>query len=140
MRTYLHFTRKEFGAICRARRSIPLTEGSLAAFQSSLVRALALVQPGLARRIAAFRSYEVGILFEHLKGRDETSPAFTTAECEAVARVCGSVVLPQRFVASFQEALVGHFRSAWPILAEKLARLTEQEVGDLCERVRQRRR
>jgi hypothetical protein len=140
MRTYLRFTRKEFGAISRACRSIPLTEGSFAAFQSSLVRALALVHPGLARRVAAFRSYQVGILFEHLKGRDETSPGFTAAECEAMARVCGSVVLPPRFVASFRDALVGHFRDAQPDLADKLARLSEQEVAQLCERVRQRRR
>ena len=137
MRTYLRFTRKEYRAICRACRSIPLTEGSFAAFQSSLVGALRAAQPELAERIAAFGSYPVGILFEYLKERDETSPSLTAAECEAVAWVCGSGVLPPRFIASFRDALVGHFRSAWPQLAEMLARLTPQEVADLCERVRQ---
>ena len=86
MLTHLRFSRREFRAVSRACRSIPLTEGSFAAFQPSLVRALALVEPGLARRVAAFRSYQVSILFEHLKKRDEKRPAFTAAECEAVAR------------------------------------------------------
>jgi hypothetical protein len=100
---------------------------------------LALVEPGLARRVAAFRSYQVSILFEHLKKRDEKRPAFTAAECEAVARVCGPVVLAPRFVGAFRDALVAYFRMAWPELADKLARLSEQEVARLCERVRQRR-
>jgi hypothetical protein len=95
-----------------------------------------LVQPGLARRVASFRSYQVGILFEHLKGRDETSPAFTAAECQSVARVCGSAVLHERFISSFRDALVGHFRDARPDLAEKLARLSEQEVRQMYEQVR----
>jgi hypothetical protein len=139
MRTYLRFTQKEFRGICRACRSIRLTEGSFAAFQPSLVRALATAEPALARRIDSFRSYQVGILFEHLKEQDGTSPTFTAEECQAIARMCGSVVLAPRFIASFRDALVGHFRSPRPDLADKLARLSEQEVAQLCERVRQRR-
>jgi hypothetical protein len=104
-----------------------------------LVAALAVVQPDLAQRIAAFRSYQVGILFQYLKGQTGTSPALTAVECEAVARVYGSVVLPHQFVASFRNALVGYFGKAWPQLADKLARLSQQEVAQLYEWVRQRR-
>jgi hypothetical protein len=138
MLTYLRFTWKEYRAIARACRSIPLTEGSYAAFQSSLVAALAGVQPELARRVAAFRPYQVGIVFQYLKERNQTSLAFTAQECEALARFCGSVELPPRFVASFRDALVGYLRGAWPELADKLARLSEQEVAQLYERARQR--
>jgi hypothetical protein len=139
MLTYLRFTPNEFQAISRACRSIPLRDDFFAAFQSSLVAVLTAAKPDLARRIASLRLYQVGILFQYLKGQDETSPAFTAAECQAVARVCGSVVLPPRFVGSFRDALVGHLTSIWPGLADKLARLSEQEVGQLFEQVRQRR-
>jgi hypothetical protein len=140
MRTYLRFTPREYRAISRTCRSIRLDDDHYPAFQSALVAALRVVQPDLARRVAAFRSYQVGILFEHLKSRDDTRPTFTAEECRAVARACGSAVLPARFVAWFRDALVGHFREARPDLAEKLARLGERELARLCDRVRQRRR
>jgi hypothetical protein len=116
-----------------------LSDDRFSTFQSSLVAALAKVQPDLAQRIAAFRSYQVCILFQYLKGQTETSPALTAVECEAVARVYGSVVLPQQIVTSFRDTLVGYFRKAWPQLADKLNRLSEQEVAQLYEWVSQRR-
>jgi hypothetical protein len=139
MHTYLRFTRTEYGAICRACRSIPLSDDRFSTFQSSLVAALAAIQPDLARRIADFRSYQVGILFQYVKRQTETSPALTAVEYEAVARVYGSVLLPQQIVTSFQDALVGYFGKAWPQLSDKLARLSEQEVAQLYEQVSRRR-
>ena len=56
-----------------------------------------------------------------------------------MARACGSAVLHERFAASFRAAFVRRFRGAWPQLADKVARLSEQEVAQLYEHVRQRR-
>ena len=65
--TYLRFSTKEYEAIAAACSSVLLSDDFFPAFRDFLVKALIGPFPDLARRIALFRTYQLGILFEYLK-------------------------------------------------------------------------
>jgi hypothetical protein len=65
--TYLRFSTKEYEAIAAACSSVPLSDDLFTRFKPFLVEALLDAFPALARRIALFHTYQLGILFEYLK-------------------------------------------------------------------------
>jgi hypothetical protein len=71
--TYLRFTRQEYRAMAAACRSVPLSDDFFPRFKEFLVEALLDPWPALAQRIGRFRTYQVGILFEFLKGQRQAA-------------------------------------------------------------------
>jgi hypothetical protein len=71
--TYLRFSTKEYEAIAAACSSVLLSDDLFPAFRDFLFEALIGPFPDLARRIARFRTYQLGILFEYLKRQHTTS-------------------------------------------------------------------
>jgi hypothetical protein len=67
MATYLRFTLAEYQAISQVCQSEDLSDDLLPMFKLFLTNALADTWPALAYRIAKFRRFQVGILFEYLK-------------------------------------------------------------------------
>ncbi len=67
--TYLRFTPAEYRVIARACRTLPIADDAFPAFQQGLAEALGSVAPALADRVSRFHTYQVGILFEHLRER-----------------------------------------------------------------------
>src|SRR4051794_37854753 len=102
MPTYLRFTRTDWLALTRACRTFPLTDDAFRDFKPFLLKALAAT-PELAARIASFRTYQLGILFEGLRARRaEVAPALTAEECRAILRAGDAVGPCGRFLSSFQ--------------------------------------
>jgi hypothetical protein len=150
MPTFLRFRREEFHAIARLCRPVHLRDAFFPAFKAFLVESLTDACPALADRIAGFHRYQLGILFEYLKERRHAEAlaggkpgdlGLTAAEHQAVARAAATLVVHHRFLSCFRDCLVRYFRfgQGSPELAEKLARLSDRQVEQLCEQVRQHR-
>jgi hypothetical protein len=71
--TYLRFSTKEYEAIAAACSSVLLSDDFFPAFKDFLFKALIGTFPDLAWRITRFRTYQLGILFEYLKGQHTPS-------------------------------------------------------------------
>jgi len=151
--SYLRFSKPEYRAMAAACRSVVFTDDFFPAFRGFLAAALGDTQPDLARRIARFRRYQLGILFEHFKGQGAgpegpPGPArepeggagcdLTGDELEAVAQASGSCWLPPRFRAA-RPFLVRRLGQAAPELSRKLAGLSDGQVEWLGQWVQERR-
>jgi hypothetical protein len=153
--SYLRFRLAEYRALAAACRSVVFSDDFFPAFQGFLAAALGDTQPDLARRIARFRRYQLGILFEHFKGQTAgpggpPGPArepeggagcdLTGDELEAVAQASGSFWLPQRFRAAYRTFLVRRLGQAAPDLSRKLAGLSDGQIEWLGQWVQERRK
>jgi hypothetical protein len=153
--SYLRFSPAEYRAIAAACRSVMLSDDFFPAFPAFLATALTDTQPDLARRIARFRRYQLGMLFEDLKGRRpgpgvEPGPGreaaagagydLTGDELEAVAQAGGSFLLLERFRAAYRNFLVRRLGRTAPDLSRKLAGFSDRQIGWLCHQVQGRRK
>ena len=155
MQTYLRFTPQEFQAISQACRPLDLVGGvSLPAFQRFVAEALRGTRPALADRIARFRKYQVGILYEHLKeqrasgagpaGRaaEAKGPAgcdLTAEEWRALSQAGELFRLQGGPPSSFKGFVLQQLGAASPALAQKLARLSDYQIAKLYHQARARR-
>jgi len=151
MKTYLRFTPKEYEFIARVCRPIDLTDDFFPIFKYFLVESLKGVCPDLGARIARFRKHEVGIVYEHLRAERKAAgakrqpsprpeavpePDLTAEEWVAVAHASRIFSLPEKFLHTFQEFLVQHFRRSLPELSRKLARFSERQMERLYTSLR----
>jgi len=153
MKTYLRFTPAEYRALSRACRSIDLHDDFFPVFQHFLVSALRAHAPDLANRIANFRKYQIGIVFEHLKARrkaadqadDSTGQraprhALTPQERQKVSCAAGAYTLPAGFPHVFRDYLVQHFQETAPDLSRKLAYFSDRQMERLFTELKSSRR
>lgn len=143
MKTYLRFTRAEYQALALACGSLELTDRSFRRLKPFLVASLRDTMPALAQRLALFRSYQIGIIYQYFKdqkrateGRRTPLRRFLSAEeFRAIAEACRGLPLRGRFLSYSRCRLILHFREAAPPLAAKLGSLSERQFERLCQRV-----
>jgi hypothetical protein len=109
--------------------------------------------PALAQRIGRFRTYQVGILFEFLKGQRQAAalppgPAtppgaadgdLTVAELRAIAQASRLLWRPGGSPPSFADFRVHLVGEVAPALARKLARFSDRQTQRLFRQVQERR-
>jgi hypothetical protein len=139
--SYLRFTPSEYRALALLCRPLQLEDAFFRDFKAYLVRTLLESLPELAKRVALFTNAKLRILFDHFREQGRKGPAgFTTEELRLLTQACNSLVHPHRFLHYYKHTLVRHFRKTHPVLAVKLARLSEDHFREVYRRVRERRR
>jgi hypothetical protein len=140
--TYLRFTGLEYRGIAAACRSVRLSDDFFPRFKYFLVEALFDSFPDLAQRIALFRTYQLGILFEYLKRQraaaalrhgqattpEATQGNLTVEELQTIVRVSRPLWRPD-----------GSPPSIGAFLVHKLARFSDRQMKRLYQRVKERR-
>jgi len=136
--SYLRFSRLEYAALADAARPLNLNRCRPWVFKRLLARALAGTLPELSQRISHFRRQEIRILHEHLRQRRQPEQQELTAEeVGMLAEAFGPLLFQVRFLRPLKSALVHQFRDAFPDLATKLARLSNDRFESLCERIKE---
>jgi hypothetical protein len=139
--SYLRFTRQEYRAVALLCRPLDLGDDFFPHFKHFLIASLLETVPDLAKRIALFRTSQLRLLFDHLRGRKaRAGDLLTAAEFRALSRACNAGAHPHRFLHFYKDTLVRHFRQVRPSLARKLGRMSEDQFRELYGRVRKHRR
>jgi hypothetical protein len=150
---YLRFTPDEYRSLLAAARTFPF-RAPLAVFQHALVEALRPSNPTLAQRVADWREHQLCILLKHLpreRESRESTPALhgevsgragglTLQEWRSVVQACSLIWLHDDSLTSFKSKLVNEIATAEPVLANKLAQLSDEDVCVLYRRVKSGKR
>ncbi len=137
--SYLRFAPGEYHAIRRLVQASPLREKSLSALKHFLVAYLPVNRLDLALRISRLNGSQMRILREHFLGRRRTdAPAgnghsFSEEEFKLINRAVDFPDCPIRILRLCQRSVAERLSGDFPLLARKLARLSEREFGLLCE-------
>src|SRR5262249_23027512 len=131
--TYLRFTPAEYRSIRRACRSADFADHFFPGFQRFLVQALLPGSPELSQKISRLYRYQIGIIYEYLKGRRSAREELrlTPAEFQAVVQVCEPFVFHQRFLSSFRAFLVRRLQAAPKLAGEMGASAAPPNQGGL---------
>src|SRR5581483_1197225 len=150
IQTYLRFTPQEFRAISQACVSLDFGGDLFSGFKTFLIDSLSPRFPTLATRIAHIPRSHVGIIYEHLKGerasmvqpsqglqgeRDGPELHLSGEDRKIVTRAAEFLWLHDECLPSFKVLLVRLVEERSPVLARRLARLTDHELEALCRQV-----
>jgi len=138
--SYLRFSRVEYEAVSAITRPLNLNRYRPLALKRLLAQSLAAALPELAERIGRFRRQEIRILHDYFRCQQRPPEVheLTAEELAMLAEAFGPVLFQVRFLRPLKSALVHQFRDAFPDLAAKLGRLSNERFEALCDRIKQR--
>jgi hypothetical protein len=140
---YLRFSPDEYRALTAACRGLRLTDDFFPCFKYFLLETLTATCPHLADRISGFRRPALAILYHHLRdarakaraGRSTTAD-WTFEEWQAICTASRLHQPHNRLWPSLQEFLVRRFRKKQPGLAERIRRLSPDQVEQLRQQMK----
>jgi hypothetical protein len=134
--SYLRFNRDEYRALVSLWEGLGLRHETPHTANRLLVEALAEGLPELAVRLARFRTRQLRVLCDHLRGRNPVGRhGLNAEELRLLTRVAGGLLSHVRFIQPMRRVLVKYFHAKHPALAAKLQYMSLGQFELLCRQV-----
>jgi hypothetical protein len=143
---YLRFSPEDYRALCRLCSPEVTPALDLPAFRQLLLCSLSDTHPALAARVAALDGHQLGMLHDHFAGRapagrpEAPGQRLGPKEVRVLREACRCYPATVRFLRPFQANLVNVLREAFPALARKLSRMSDEQFRLLHEQITRRKR
>jgi hypothetical protein len=139
--SYLRFSPREYRALCRICRPLSLDGMQLPPLKRFLIESLLVVRPALAKRVALFGRSQLRLLLDHFREQEaKQEPELSAEDFYLLMEACHAWASGHRFLRYYRISLIRLFNKVKPSLANKLARMSEDQFQALYGRVTERRK